>query len=235
MIIPPILIQKYGVYQLIVNLTSEKAKETLLNYCDQNGYAFVSRIKTIESLAEKIETGRFKNWSQLDDLFACAIIIPTLSQENEVSDFCRSAFNFKRMIKRDQVKKAPDVFRFDSPRIYVQLLKPNGLEITEYPSIYDVTFEIQIRTAFEHAWIVATHALVYKGSDIDWRRQRLAAQIKATVEQLDILILSFEHAFPHILENPWPETKAKQKISTSMKRLIEQDHIPSECLPKDLS
>ena len=98
MIIPPILIQKYGVYQLIINLTSEKAKETLVNYCDKNGYAFVSRIKTIESLAEKIETGRFNNWSQLDDLFACAIIIPTLSQENEVSDFCRSAFNFKRMV-----------------------------------------------------------------------------------------------------------------------------------------
>jgi hypothetical protein len=34
--------------------------------------------------------------------------------------------------------------------------------------------------------------LVYKSSEIDWKRLRLAAQIKANVEQLDTLILAFE-------------------------------------------
>lgn len=45
----------------------------MLNFCDNKGYALTSRIKAIESLAEKIETGRFKKWLELDDLFSCTV------------------------------------------------------------------------------------------------------------------------------------------------------------------
>jgi len=235
MIIPAILSQKYENYRTIVDLAAKSAKTTLQNYCDKTGYAFASRIKTIESLAEKIESGRYKSWSELDDLFACTIIVPTLSHEEDVSKFCKSVFKVINTTKRGQVKKSPDVFRFDSTRIRAKLLKPEGLEIAEQPNIYDVIFEIQIKTAFEHAWSVSTHDLVYKGPDVDWKRQRLAAQVKATVEQLDTLILAFNDTLPHISESPWPEIKAKQKISIRMKKFCEKAYIPSECLPKDLS
>jgi hypothetical protein len=93
-----------------------RSKETLLNFCDNKGYAFTSRIKRVESLAEKIETGRFKKWSDLDDLFACTVIIPTLLHEKEVIEFCKSAFEIIRTVKRGQNKKSPDTFRFDSTR-----------------------------------------------------------------------------------------------------------------------
>jgi ppGpp synthetase/RelA/SpoT-type nucleotidyltranferase len=235
MIIPAILIQKYKCYEPIIKETAMRVKETLVHYCEQEGYAFASRIKTCESLAEKIETGRFQNWSDLDDLFACTIVIPNLSQEDKVSQFCRSSFSIKKIIKRGQVKKAPDVFRFDSTRINAQLRKSDGLEIAEQPSIYDIVFEIQIQTAFEHAWSVSTHNIVYKGPDVDWKRQRLAAQIKASVEQLDTLILAFDHTLQHISENEWTETKEKKKIANTMQKLFQNNQIPSECRPKDLS
>jgi ppGpp synthetase/RelA/SpoT-type nucleotidyltranferase len=235
MIIPAVLIQKYKYYEPAVKETAIRVKETLIHYCEQNGYAFASRIKTCDSLAEKIETGRFQNWSDLDDLFACTIVIPTLSQEDKVSDFCKSSFSVKKMTKRGQAKKAPDVFCFDSTRISAQLRKPDGLEIVEQPSIYDIIFEIQIKTAFEHTWSVSTHDLVYKGPDIDWKRQRLAAQIKASVEQLDTLILAFDHTLQHISENEWTETKEKKKISSMMQAFFHNNKIPSECRPKDLS
>jgi len=138
MIIPAILSQKYENYRIIVELAANNAKATLQNYCDKTGFAFASRIKTIDSLAEKIETGRYKNWSALDDLFACTIIVPTLSQEKEVSNFCKSVFKVINTTKRGQAKKSPDVFRFDSTRIRTQLLKPEGLEIAEQPNIYSV-------------------------------------------------------------------------------------------------
>ena len=96
MIIPAILAQKYENYREIIELAANIAKETLQNHCDKTGYAFASRIKTIESLAEKIGTGRYKSWSALDDLFACTIIVPTLHQEEEVSKFCRSVFKVLR-------------------------------------------------------------------------------------------------------------------------------------------
>ncbi len=235
MIIPAILIQKYESYRHTIEEVANRVKSTLQNYCEKNGYAFISRIKTMESLAEKIETGRLKNWSEINDLFACTIIIPNLSHEEKVSAFCSSIFNIQSMRGPSTTQKAPDVFRFDALRIYAQLPKPDGLDMPEQFGIYDVIFEIQVKTAFEHAWSVSTHDLVYKGPDIDWQRQRLAAQIKATVEQLDTLILAFEPALKHISESPHDDTSERKKISARIKSFAENGHIPSECLPKDLA
>ena len=92
MIYPSILDRKYQEYYPFVEEVAKKVKETLLNFCENKGYAFTSRIKTVESLAEKIETGRFQKWTDLDDLFACTVIIPTLSHEDEVLEFCQNSF-----------------------------------------------------------------------------------------------------------------------------------------------
>jgi hypothetical protein len=81
---PAILDIKFNEYKPFVEVVAKKVKSTLVKKCEDEGYAFISRIKTIESLAEKIETGRFKKWSDLDDLFACTVIIPTLSHEKKL-------------------------------------------------------------------------------------------------------------------------------------------------------
>jgi ppGpp synthetase/RelA/SpoT-type nucleotidyltranferase len=59
MIYPSILDRQYEQYLPFVKEVAKRVRETMLNFCDSNGYALTSRIKTIESLAEKIETGRF--------------------------------------------------------------------------------------------------------------------------------------------------------------------------------
>lgn len=62
MIYPSILDHQYQQYLPFVQDVAKRAKETMLNFCENNnGYALTSRIKTIESLAEKIETGGFQN------------------------------------------------------------------------------------------------------------------------------------------------------------------------------
>lgn len=234
MIYPSILERKYNEYKPFVDEVAKRGKETLLNFCDRQGYAFTSRIKSIESIAEKIETGRFKKWSDLDDLFACTIIIPTLSHEQEVINFCKNTFEIIREVKRGQNKKPPDTFRFDSTRIYTQL--ENNEDFAEnILSIYQITFEIQIKSAFEHAWSVSTHDLVYKNSEVDWKKLRLASQIKATVEQLDILILAFEQTSEFIQDNDYGEIKLKRYISTEVSKLFEDGKIPGELRPKDMS
>jgi hypothetical protein len=130
MIYPSILDRKYNQYSPFIKKVAKQVKETLLNFCDNKGYAFTSRIKSIESLAEKIEAGRFKKWSELDDLFACTVIIPTLSHEKEIISFCNNAFEITRTVKKGQNKKPPDTFRFDSTRIYAQLRNNNAINPT---------------------------------------------------------------------------------------------------------
>jgi ppGpp synthetase/RelA/SpoT-type nucleotidyltranferase len=233
MIYPSILDRKYNEYKPFIEAVAKKVKETLLNFCDNQGYAFTSRIKNVESLAEKIETGRFQKWSDLDDLFACTIIIPTLSHEQEVIDFCKSTFEIIRTVKRGQNKKSPDTFRFDSTRIYARLRKNDDTD--SILSTHKIIFEIQIKSAFEHAWSVSTHDLVYKNAEVDWKRLRLAAQLKATVEQLDTLILAFEKTSEFIQENDYPEIKIKRYLATETNKLFESRKIPDELKPKDMS
>ena len=235
MIYPSILDRKYNEYKPFVEEVAKKVKETLLNFCENKGYAFTSRIKTIESLAEKIETGRFKNWSDLDDFFACTVIIPTLSHEQEVIDFCKNIFKIIRTIKRGQNKKSPDTFRFDSTRIYSQLRKSDDTVKDKELNIYQIKFEIQIKSAFEHAWSVSTHNLVYKNPEIDWKKLRLAAQIKANVEQLDMLILAFEQTSEFIKENNYTEIKIKRYLVNEINKLFEIKKIPDELKPKDMN
>jgi ppGpp synthetase/RelA/SpoT-type nucleotidyltranferase len=235
MIYPSILDRKYNQHEPFVQEVAKRVKETLLNFCDTKGYAFTSRIKTIESLAEKIETGRFKKWSDLDDLFACTIIIPSLSHEKEVTEFCKNTFEIIKIIKRGQNKKSPDTFRFDSTRIYTQIKNNNAITQGNELSIYQIKFEIQIKSAFEHAWSVSTHNLVYKNSEIDWRKLRLAAQIKATVEQLDMLILAFEQTSEFIDNNDYSEIKTKQNLVTEINKLFRNNQLPDELEPKDMS
>ncbi|MBD1921305.1 hypothetical protein H6F77_09395 [Microcoleus sp. FACHB-831] len=235
MIYPAILERRYREYLPFVDAVASRVKDTMLNFCEKNGYALTSRIKTIESLAEKIETGRFKQWSDLDDLFACTVIIPTLNQEQKVTQFCQDTFEISKIIRRGQNKKSPETFRFDSTRIYAHLKRVEDANADQSLSIFNIQFEIQIKSAFEHAWAVSTHDLVYKSSEIDWKRFRLAAQIKATVEQLDTLILAFEQVSPTIQESDCLEIKRKRQLAVATQDLFKQAKIPPELKPKDIT
>jgi ppGpp synthetase/RelA/SpoT-type nucleotidyltranferase len=236
MIYPSILERTYQNYRPFVEQLSKQIKETLLNFCEVNpSYAFISRIKTIESVAEKIETGRFKKWTDLDDLFACSIIIPSLADEENVIKFCQQAFSIQRIIKRGQNKKEPENFIFDTTRIYAKLVQNEDLNSENLLSIYSIPSEIQIKTAFEHAWSVTTHDLVYKSSDIDWRKLRLASQIKANVEQLDTLILAFESISQAIPKSKSSEIQIKNYLNQEIKKLFNRKLINDELFPEDLS
>ena len=144
MIYPSILERTYQNHRPFVEQLSKQIKETLLNFCEANpSYAFISRIKTIESVAEKIETGRFKKLTDLDDLFACSIIIPSLADEEKVIKFCQQALSIQRTIRRGQNKKKPENFIFDTTRIYAKLIQNEDLNSENLLSIYSITFEIQ--------------------------------------------------------------------------------------------
>jgi hypothetical protein len=163
---------------------------SLLNFCDRKKYQFSSRTKSLESMSEKLETGRYSTLSVLDDLLACTIVIPTIAHEPGVLAFLRGVLTQTGLRSRSGTQKAPDVFRFDATRFYGRFSPPPN-------SGYDarvgwLTVEVQIHTAFEHAWVVVTHDLTFKSPEVDWRRLRLAAQLKAAVEQLDLMVNTFE-------------------------------------------
>jgi hypothetical protein len=230
MIIPSSLQQRFNNISTYLKYVSDIVDGTVSNFCNKSEFAYIYRLKTLDSLAEKIETGRFERWSDLDDLFACTIIIPNLSYEGIVIEFLRTTFCEVNLKRRGTTLKAPDVFRFDSTRFIGKLIPKEGDENNQ---IFNIKFEVQIRTAFEHAWIVTTHPLTYKNKKIDWKRYRLAAQLKAVVEQMDMLVMGFDQAAEFISENAWPKVEAKQTIIEQIKHAFLKRQLTKELEPKD--
>ena len=88
MFVSTALRQRFEVALPHIEAVAQEVRATLQTFCEEKGYAFQSRIKSLDSLAEKIECGRHSIWWELDDLFACTIIIPTLNEESSVEAFC---------------------------------------------------------------------------------------------------------------------------------------------------
>jgi len=231
MIISSEIKQRYEFIFPYVEQVSKRVRESLVKYCESKYFAFVPRLKQVESIAEKIESGRFQKWSEIDDIFACSVIIPSQLEEEEVLINLKSIFKEVITKKRGITKNPPDLFRFTSTRFIAKLIGPEGMD----SPIYEIPFEVQIRTAFEHAWVTATHQLVYKSDDIDWKKIRLSAQLKASIEQLDQLIIAFNESSQNILEHPWDETTIKKRIIEYFKEEFDMNTIPSELKPSNWS
>lgn len=196
--------------------------------CDQRGYAYSSRVKDNASLAEKLETGRIRQLEDIDDLFAMAVIIPNLSHEHGVLERLHEMFDVHDLKERGTTYKSPDVFRFDASRFI------GRLRVTEADNsrLGEFLFEIQVRTAFEHAWSVATHSPAYKPQGIDWKLERLAAQMKALVEQLDSLAVAYEQAAGVLVEHPDRRIECETRVFQEYQQFALEGLIPTECAPQ---
>lgn len=232
MILDSRISSKYNLYFPYFEFIQDTLDQTLMNYAKKHLFAYTSRVKKLDSISEKIETGRYSSWVEIDDFVGCILIVPNLSYENEVLSFLKNAFREIDLKKKGSTFKNFDTFRFDSTRFIGKLIPPNE-KINK--DIYDIKFEIQIRSAFEHAWSVTTHDLAYKSKSIDWKVLRLAAQLKASVEQLDMIALSAKDVNKQITSYKWPEIDIKIKILTFIKESFENGKIPNEIEPKDYS
>src|ERR1043166_5046381 len=111
------ILNKYRSVEPYLEIIRQNVRDSLLVFCEQEGHALVAaRIKTLESVSEKVETGRFDGWCKLDDLVATTIVIPTLAHERRVIEFLRESFQEVLIRPRGSALKAPDVFRFDCTR-----------------------------------------------------------------------------------------------------------------------
>jgi len=168
---------------------ADRVKE-LLGENKKDNWFYKGRVKQLESFAQKLETGRFDPRA-LEDFFACTIVVENKNAINEavqlVEKFC--IIHDRKPKKIGETHKSPDLFSFDDLRLYVKLKQSE----TSPPSpLNDILFEIQIKTFLQHAWSIATHDLIYKGSSISWGKARLAFQIKAMLEHAEISIEQVE-------------------------------------------
>ena len=165
----------------------KRVDNIMMNKLKERRWHYESRVKTIESFALKIETGRYDDPNQIEDFFACTLVVENLDSMAEAESRVRNKFTFyeRRPKKNDFTSKPSDSFRFDDTRLYVRWkdvpsVRPAGLS--------ELLFEAQIKTFLAHAWSIATHDLTYKTNEKSWPKERIAFQIKATLEHAETSI-----------------------------------------------
>ena len=151
------------------------------------GWFYSSRIKSLESFAQKIEMGSVLDPTHLEDFFACTVVVPTLSEISRAEDMVSQLYDRKERRPRDDkfTRKMSSEFVFDDLRLYVaRRTRESGKD----PDLDGVVFEVQIKTILQHAWSVATHDLIYKADTVSWPLERIAFQVKAMLEHAEISV-----------------------------------------------
>lgn len=149
-----------------------------------------SRVKSLESVSQKLQTGRFKDLASMEDLVGAMIVVPTAADIPTAETFLQNFFVERyRRPSAGPVKKASSSFQFDDLRLFGSLTNDESLP---KPAYADMPVEIQIKTFLQHAWAIATHDLIYKYERVSWARSRVAFQVKALLEHAELSISAID-------------------------------------------
>ncbi|MDA3614359.1 nucleotidyltransferase family protein [Polluticaenibacter yanchengensis] len=203
--------------------------DTLINSQKDERWHYESRIKKIESFSMKIETGRFNQNQVFEDLFAATIVVKNLNEIKVAETLLEKNFTIheRRPYSINFTHKDSFSFPFDDLRLYISLKDNQTGEFA--PHIYNLKFEVQIKTFLQHAWTIATHDLIYKSDKINWAKERVAYQVKAALEQAEVTISGIEELSK--LTELAKENKEVKKVNQLISMI--QNHWKEEDLPLD--
>ncbi|MGO8114937.1 hypothetical protein AB9F43_10190 [Rhizobium leguminosarum] len=213
--------------QLAINTLVQKQVEARQNLFDKHWH-FVSRLKSLESFALKVEAGICDANLTIDDFYACTVVVRNSTEIAAATKIIEDNFDVvnRRPPSPNKTKSRPTEFQFDDLRLYARL-KPGYAGPTE---IHNIIFEIQIKTFLQHAWGIATHDLTYKTDEVNWARFRVASQIRAMLEHAELSIERFESlASSTIIAKEYQEYVDVHQIIVGLR-----DRFDASALPTDL-
>lgn len=207
----------------------QKQVDTLIRSKKKETWHYYSRIKSEESFALKLETGRVKTPSKMEDYFAGTLVVENINEIKNAIELVNSLFeiNNRKPPADNFTHKESSSFAFDDLRLYVSIKK---VEYLPPGSLSDIIFEIQIKTFLQHAWSIATHDLIYKSDTVSWPKERVAYQVKAMLEQAEISISGVDglSQLPELAK----ENRESKLLNDIKEFLIET--FPADSLPFDL-
>lgn len=220
--------QAFAERKSLLQRVESTARAILDDFCKRRGFVLVGRAKSMESLRDKLETGRYAELKNVDDIIAFSVIIDTLSQEADVRNFLRNTFAILQT-KSGTTLQDERVFDFDSTRVYCRL--QDTLRIGT--GIDQITIEVQIRTILQHAWSKITHPQVYKAEIFDARAARFAAELMAQLESIDRSLSRFRTSSRSVKVVSRRDMVASSGITATIDQLVRDGVIPSEMRPSN--
>lgn len=145
------------------------------------------RIKSEESLRKKIQfKHKYQQLTDVTDLVGCRVITLFETDVEAVLQALESEFELVELV--DKRKKSVNDyvdFGYNSLHVILKMSKAR-CALVEYKRYEDIRFEVQIRTALQHAWGEIEHGLGYKSDfEIPMQIRRKLTRIAATLELID--------------------------------------------------
>jgi ppGpp synthetase/RelA/SpoT-type nucleotidyltranferase len=141
------------------------------------------RIKSGISIMQKLHTGKYPNFADIDDLIGVKVVLLNRKQlQQAINLITESDLIITRNVSKPTV--ATD-FSYREPKLYIQLNK----EFQDLnPQLGAYICELQFTTGLQHILDDATHDFDYKGNNYSWSNIRLVAQLRGMLELVDRMI-----------------------------------------------
>lgn len=153
-------------------------------------HAFIEgRVKTIKSFEEKcLRPGKsYSNPSEeITDLAGVRLVLPSLIEVEEAEELIYAEFfvDTDRSVNKRLTISVTE-FGYLSTHLIVKV-HDKRKDLPEWSGVKNVWVEIQIRTALEHAWAVASHEVDYKEEvGIPSELKRTLIQLSGMLENVD--------------------------------------------------
>lgn len=144
------------------------------------------RIKQKEALRRKIlYKQKYQTLEDITDVIGCRII--TLFEDDVERVFALVQREFEVVEVVDHRRKMQEMTEFGYNSLHVVVrFSPVRLQLTEYAAYANVKFEIQLRSALQHAWAEVEHGLGYKNEyEVPRAVRRRLSRLSASLELLD--------------------------------------------------
>lgn len=223
--------QIYDNHEVKAQAIKQKIDENLLVWCRRQEWFYSSRVKQIESFAQKCQLSHIKKF---DDVYAGTIVVKNRLEVKKCinllldsQDQLNIHYEYKRPEPIETAKNSPDSFVFDSVRLYFTMQDPYD----EQPIYLEEFFEIQVKTLLDEAWEKVSHNFFYKtGDKLSWAKSRVMFQIKALLENAELAIAeAHKIASSEVLQKDFSELDDLNDVMD-----FYQKHWAKEKLPEDL-
>ncbi|MFR7474052.1 MAG: GTP pyrophosphokinase family protein [Christensenellales bacterium] len=145
------------------------------------------RIKNEDSLRKKIQFKRkYQQLTDVTDLIGCRIVTLFEPDMERVLEVLSREFEMIELVdKRKKSLEGYIDFGYNSIHVILRFSDAR-CQLVEYQRYRDIKFEVQIRTALQHAWGEIEHGLGYKSNfEIPLSIRRKLTRIAATLELID--------------------------------------------------
>ncbi|MCX8531625.1 GTP pyrophosphokinase [Chryseobacterium luquanense] len=193
---------------------SFKVEKILRKLCKNFSiHQIVSRIKTKESLAQKvIKKNKYEKLDDITDILALRIITYFEDDISKIEELLNKEFKIDWENSTDKRNIEIDKFGYRSVH-YILQLNDHKRELSEYAEYKDIKFEIQIRSILQHSWAEIEHDLGYKSfTEIPQKAKRTFYRVAALLEQADIEFTKLKKEIQDFENSISKNLKSKEKF-----------------------